>query len=237
MDIDHLGPSIVDQLVGLGRVQDIADLYKLTKSDLTDLEKFGDKSAENLIKAIDASKSQELWRLLHGLGIQHVGAGVSKQIARHLGSLEAIQKADLAALTSINEVGEIVAQSLRHFFEQDSNGKIIEQLVSAGLNTLDSSQVELDGPPSIFFGKTFVLTGGLEKYSRGEAGEMIEKLGGKVASSVSNKTDYVVAGPGAGSKLIKAKDLGIEIWEENQLIANLDTKSEKSTKPTQAELF
>ena len=97
MDIDHLGPSIVDQLVGLGRVQDIADLYKLTKSDLTDLEKFGDKSAENLIKAIDASKSQELWRLLHGLGIRHVGAGVSKQIARHLGSLEAIQKADLTA--------------------------------------------------------------------------------------------------------------------------------------------
>ena len=128
MDIDHLGPSIVDQLVGLDRVQDIADLYKLTKSDLTDLEKFGDKSAENLIKAIDASKSQELWRLLHGLGIQHVGAGVSKQIARHLGSLEAIQKADLAALTSINEVGEIVAQSLRNFFEQDSSGKIIEQL-------------------------------------------------------------------------------------------------------------
>ena len=236
MDIDHLGPAIVDQLVGLGRIGNIADLYKLTPDDLTDLEKFGDKSAENLVNAIEASKSQELWRLLHGLGIQHVGAGVAKRIARHLGTLQAILDANTEALVAIDDVGEIVAESVQHFFARDTNRQIVDRLVQAGLNTEDATSAQASHD-TVFTGKTFVLTGALEKYSRTQAGEMIEQRGGKVASSVSKKTDCVVAGPGAGSKLKKAQDLDIEVWDEARLIAALDGKSSDEDSPVQGELF
>ena len=236
MDIDHLGPAIVDQLVDLGRIHDIADLYNLDIEDLVDLEKFGEKSAENLINAITTSKAQELWRLLHGLGIQHVGGGVAKRLARDLGSLQAILEADTETLVAVDDIGEIVAESIQHFFAQDSNRQIVDRLVQAGLNTEDSTGVQ-PRPDTPFTGKTFVLTGTLEKYSRSQAGEMIEQRGGKVTSTVSKKTDCIVAGPGAGSKLKKAQELDIEVWDEAQLIATLDGEPQQATIREQGELF
>ena len=238
MDIDHLGPAIVNQLVDLGRIKDIADLYSLQASGLEDLDKFGEKSAENLIDAIRASKERELWRLLHGLGIQHVGSGVAKRLALHLGSLQAIMDADMEELVATDEVGVIVAESIRHFFAQENNRQIVQQLVEAGLNTKDASAGRMV-EDTTFSGKTFVLTGSLEKYSRHEAGEMIEQRGGRISSSVSAKTDCVIAGPNAGSKLTKAQSLEIEIWDETQLLAAFEEMTPRSgpTETVQGELF
>jgi DNA ligase (NAD+) len=230
MDIDHLGPAIVSQLVDLEHIQDIADLYTLRAANLAELEKFAEKSAKNLIAAIEASKARELWRFLHALGIQHVGAGVAKRLSRQFGSLQAIMEATLDELVDTEDIGEIVAESIQSFFTQSSNRNIVERLVAMGLNTIETlDRQATDG--SIFSGKSFVLTGTLNKYSRSEVGELIERCGGKIASSVNRKTDFVVAGPAAGSKLKKAQDLGVEIWDEERLLATLAEVKSSSKEP------
>jgi DNA ligase (NAD+) len=230
MDIDHLGPAIVNQLVDQGHIQDIADLFTLRATNLADLDKFADKSAKNLISAIEASKERELWRFLHALGIQHVGVGVAKRLSRQFGGLQAIMEATLDELVHTEDIGEIVAGSIQSFFSQDSNRTIVERLVAMGLNTIDTLDIQATGG-SIFYGKSFVLTGTLNKYSRSEVGELIERCGGKVASTVSRKTDFVVAGPAAGSKLKKAQDLGVEIWDEERLLTTLAEVESSSHKP------
>jgi len=230
MDIDHLGPAIVNQLVDLEHIKDIADLYALRATNLADLEKFAEKSAQNLISAIEDSKGRQLWRLLHALGIQHVGVGVAKRLSRQFGSLHAIMEATLNELVDTEDIGEIVAESIQSFFSQSSNQTIVKRLIAMGLNTIDTTDEQAtDG--SIFSGKSFVLTGTLNKYSRSEAGELIERYGGKITSSVSRKTDFLVAGPAAGSKLKKAQVLGVEIWNEERLLTTLAEVESSSREP------
>ncbi len=219
MDIENLGEAVVDQLVSRKLVTQIDDLYSLRKEDLLQLDKFGEKSASNLLAAIEKSKSVDLWRLLHGLGIPNVGAGVSKDIAGHFRSLESIMKAEEVALTEIDGVGEVVAKSVFTFFRQDSNRAMIENLRSYGLVFEIQAKAEMASPA--FMNRTFVLTGTLDSFSREEAAEKIRERGGKTSGSVSKKTDVVVAGAAAGSKLSKARDFGIEIWDEAKLIREL----------------
>ncbi|MBT3468424.1 MAG: NAD-dependent DNA ligase LigA [Opitutae bacterium] len=220
MDIDHLGPAIVSQLVDLEHIQDIADLYTLHTTDLANLDKFAEKSAKNLISAIEASKERELWRFLHALGIQHVGVGVAKGLSRQFGSLQAIMEATLNELIETEDIGEIVAESIQGFFSQSNNRTLVERLIALGLNTIDTfgKQVNVS---SIFSSKIFVLTGAMNKYSRREAGELIEGNGGKISSSISEKTNFLIAGSAAGSKLKKAQKLGVEIWDEEKFLKNL----------------
>lgn len=212
MNIDSLGEAVIDQLVSRSFVKDLADLYFLTKEQLLSLEGFAEKSAENLLSAIEESKKQDLWRFICGLGIKHVGASASKDLAREFRSIDSIMKATDEELTSIDGVGSIMAKSIYSFFIDDGNRTMIEKLAKHGLNlSLNSTG---DNTPLPFHGKTFVLTGTLVQFTRDEAGSQIERLGGKVTSSVSKKTTYLIAGPGAGSKLAKAQKLEIEILSE-----------------------
>lgn len=248
MDIEHLGPAIIEQLVEKGRIENIVDLYQLGLEDLVDLEKMAEKSAENLLAAIEGSKGRELWRLLHGLGIQHVGAGVAKRLARQFHSIEAICMASLEELVETEDVGEIVAEAVRDFLVDEGNKGLVEGLAAAGVRMEDAAGEDggSAGAHESFDGKTFVLTGTLEVHTRSKAAELIEARGGKVSSSVSKKTDCVIAGPGAGSKLKKANELGIETWDEEQFLAELggesieggkDENPAASTVPSQGELF
>ncbi|MCH7614266.1 MAG: hypothetical protein IH978_00760 [Nitrospinae bacterium] len=215
MDIEGLGTAVVDQLVERGLVKNIADLYQLKEEDLLPLEKFAQKSSENLIAALETSKSAELWRLLHGLGVQHVGVGASKDLANHFNSLEKIQAASEETLTAIDGIGEIMAQSIRQFFAQEENQSIIERLIEAGLNVAQEENVEVEERPMPLAGKTFVLTGTLPSMTREEAKALIEKAGGKVTGSVSKKTSYLLAGESPGSKIAKAGKIGIPVIDEN----------------------
>lgn len=213
MDIENLGTAVVDQLVTLGLCKDFSDLYKLKKGQLLELEKFAEKSAENLLNAIEASKQQTLWRLIHGLGIPNIGAQSSKDLANHFGSLKILMDADEDTLTAIDGVGEVIAKSITSFFKEPHNHKLIEKLIAAGLNT---SQEQSLGSKALE-GKIFVLTGTLPTLSRDEAKELIENAGGRTSSSVSKKTDYVLAGSDPGSKFDKAKSLGVKIISEDEL--------------------
>ena len=213
MNIDGLGEKVIEQLVDKGFITNIADIYTLKLEDIASLKKDGKKFAENLINAINESKNNNLDRLINALGIEQVGTKSAKILAKKFKTMEALSNADYDTLTFVDDIGEITANSIREFFMQEQTKDLINKLKTAGVNMEQKEDEETDNR---FLGKTFVLTGSLEKYTRDEAGEIIEKFGGKVSSSVSKKTSYVLAGDEAGSKLTKAQDLGITIITEQE---------------------
>jgi DNA ligase (NAD+) len=220
MDIEGGGEVLVAQLVRSGLVLDVADLYRLKLSELAALERMGEKSARNFLDAVQTSKARDLWRLVFGLGILHVGAGVAKALGRAFATLDDLLAANAGQLTQIEDVGEVIAQSVVRWYEDDRNRKLIERLRVAGLNF----KSELHHPAAALgplAGQTFVLTGTLPSLTREAATARIEALGGKVSGSVSKKTDYVVAGADAGSKLAKAGKLGVKVIDEAALLTLL----------------
>ncbi|MDK3022289.1 NAD-dependent DNA ligase LigA [Cupriavidus taiwanensis] len=219
MDIEGLGDKLVEQLVDQGIVRTPADLYKLGVAKLAALERMADKSAANLVAAIDASRATTMNRFIFALGIRHVGEATAKDLARHFGKLDGLMAADEAALLEVNDVGPVVAQSIAHFFAEPHNVEVIEQLRAAGVHWAESEPVAR--APAPLSGKTFVLTGTLPTMSREDAKELLEAAGAKVAGSVSKKTDYVVAGAEAGSKLDKAEALGVPVLDEAGMLALL----------------
>ena len=219
MDVEGLGDQLIEQLVDKNLISTPADLYKLGFTTLAQLDRMADKSAINVLAALEKSRATTLPRLIYGLGIRHVGEATAKELARHFGKLDALMTASEEDLLSVDDVGPVVAQSIRQFFQDPLNLELIEQLRAGGVHW---SEVTLSSTPQPFKGKTFVLTGTLPNLSREEAGAQIEALGGKVAGSVSKKTSYVVAGEEAGSKLTKAQELGIAILDEAGLLHLLD---------------
>jgi DNA ligase (NAD+) len=216
MDIEGLGDRLIEQLVETGLVRTPADLYALTLPRLAALERMGEKSAENLLAAIETSKKSTLARFLFALGARNVGETTAKDLARHFGSLAALTAADAKTLLEVPDVGPIVAESIRDFFAEPHNQEVIRRLIAAGVRWEESEGV-FAAPPGLLSGKVFVLTGTLPTLSRDAAKIMIEAAGGKASGSVSKKTDYVVAGDEAGSKLAKARELGIAIIDEAAL--------------------
>ncbi len=224
MNIEGLGEKVISQLFSEKLIVDVADIYKLTKEQLLGLERMGEKSVSNLLAAIEASKSNSLEKLLFGLGIRHVGAKAAKTLAQSYRTMDMLAAATEDELKSINEIGEKMADSIVTFFQKEEVRELFEELKSAGVN------MEYNGPMpvsaaeshSIFAGKTVVLTGKLEQLTRNDAKDKIEALGGNVAGSVSKKTDLVIAGLEAGSKLTKAEQLGIEVWDEEKLLEELN---------------
>jgi DNA ligase (NAD+) len=212
MNIDGLGPAIVELLLNKGLIQDVSDLYQLRGEELVSLERMGEKSTANLLASIEASKDQGLARVLFGLGIRHVGAKAAKVIAQHYGDVEGIFNGTIEEIQNLPDIGPKIAQSLVEWLKEEYNQKLIEKLKIAGVR-LTEEQRELISETKIS-GKTFVLTGTLPSLKRSEAAQMIEERGGKVSGSVSKKTDYLLAGEEAGSKLDKAKELGIFILDE-----------------------
>ncbi|WP_439682640.1 NAD-dependent DNA ligase LigA [Cupriavidus oxalaticus] len=219
MDIEGLGDKVVEQLVDLGIVRTPADLYKLGVAKLAALERMADKSATNLVAAIEKSRETTMNRFIFALGIRHVGEATAKDLARHFGKLDGLMAADEAALLEVNDVGPVVAQSIAHFFGEPHNVEVIEQLRAAGVHWPESEPAAR--APAPLSGKTFVLTGTLPTMSREDAKELLEAAGAKVAGSVSKKTDYVVAGAEAGSKLDKAEALGVPVLDEAGMLALL----------------
>lgn len=223
MNIDGLGEKVIIQLFDESLIKDVADIYKLTYDQLINLERMGDKSANNLLNAIEASKSNSLERLLFGLGIRHVGAKAARILAEEFEDMDRLMSANVAELTAINEIGDKMADAVVTYFNQEECQQLIDELKNAGVNMLYKGKKKniAEATDSYFSGKTIVLTGKMEKYGRTEAKELIEALGGTVTGSVSKKTDLVIAGEDAGSKLKKAQDLGIEIWDESNLLEEL----------------
>jgi DNA ligase (NAD+) len=217
MDIENLGEALIDQLTETGLVKNVADIYKLKKEDVVELERMADKSAKNVIDSIEASKGRPLWRLIAGLGIRHIGGQTAQVLAEEFGSLEAIMKASQAELDAIEQVGEKVAESVYEFFHNSRNVVVIEELLSAGVKP--EPPKKSTKPKGKLAGKTIVVTGTLAGFSREQAEEAIRKAGGKASSSVSKKTDYVIAGENSGSKLDKALKLGVEVINEQQFLA------------------
>jgi DNA ligase (NAD+) len=220
LDIEGLGEKIVDQLVDTGLVRSLPDVYALTRETVEALERMAEKSAGNLIANIEASKKTTLARFLYGLGIRHVGETTAKDLAHHFGGIERLRRAGLAQLLEVPDVGPIVAESIHAFFAEAHNQQVIDALLRAGFAWPESAGAA-DTTPKPLAGKTFVLTGALPTLAREDAKEMIESLGGKVAGSVSKKTDFVVAGSEAGSKLDKAQALGVAVLDESGLLALL----------------
>ena len=215
MNIDGLGDALVDQLVDKGLVRDLADLYSLKKDELANLERMGEKSAENLLAEIEASKKNELARLLFALGIRFVGERTAEFLAGHFGSLEKLAAATEEELLEVEEVGPKIAQSILEFFREKRNRTLLEKLKKAGLQFDGKRARKAEGKLS---GKQFVLTGTLAQHSRDEARRLIEEAGGRVVGSVSKKTDYVVVGADPGSKFDKARALGVKTIDEKQLL-------------------
>lgn len=215
MNIDGLGEALVDQLVDKGMVHDVADLYDLTHQHLADLERMGDKSAQNLLDEIARSRQAELARVIFALGIRFVGERTGQLLANHFGSLDKLAQATREELEEAEEVGPRVAEAIQEFFQEERNREVIEKLRKAGLRFEQSQTHKRDGKLA---GKQFVLTGTLPTYSRDQAKQMIEESGGRVVSSVSKKTDYVVVGADPGSKLEKARTLGIKTLDEANLL-------------------
>ncbi len=214
MDIEGLGPAVIKALVERDLIQNPADIYNLKKEDIADIERMGEKSAQNLIDAIEKSKSNPLWRLIFGLGIRHIGSKAAKLIETEFEGMDDLSKAPLEALCNIEGIGEIMAQSVVEFFSLEGTKELLSCLEDAGVN-MNSTFEKKEG---IFSGKTFVLTGTLPTLTRSDATAIIEKMGGKTSSSVSKKTDFVVAGEAAGSKLDKANSLGIKVISEDELL-------------------
>jgi DNA ligase (NAD+) len=221
MDIEGLGEALVDQLVEFGLVKDFADLYHLEQARLAALERMGEKSAANLLAQIDASRRQPLHRLLFALGIRLVGEKAAKVLARRAGGIDALAAMKMEELNAIHEIGPKIAASVRVFFEQPRNEELVRRLVEAGVNMTEPGAAGAGAPGrgSALEGKTVVLTGTLEGWTREEAAALIESLGGRVSSSVSRKTGFVVAGADAGSKLEKARSLGVKVLSESEFKA------------------
>jgi len=218
MDIRGLGYERVGQLLDAGLIHDVADLYRLEVGELIKLDRFAEQSATQLVAAIAASKARPLSVLLFGLGIRHVGSTVAQLLARRFGSMDALLTASEAEINDVPGVGGAIAEAVVHFFAERRNRTLIERLRKAGLTFTEPAAVQEGGPLS---GKTYVLTGTLPTLSRTEATELIERAGGRVAGSVSKKTDAVVAGAEAGGKLDKAKTLGVEIIDEPELLSRV----------------
>ncbi len=220
MDVEGLGDKLVDQLVDGGLIRTLPELYTLGVAKLAALDRMADKSAANLVAALEKSKHTTLARFLYALGIRQVGEATAKDLAKHFGSLDRIMDASVEQLLEVNDVGPIVAQSIRTFFEQPHNREVVEQLRAAGIRW-DEHDGSADTSPRPLLGKTLVLTGTLPALSREEAKELIEAAGGKVSGSVSKKTHFVIAGEEAGSKLDKARELGVTVLDEAGLRALL----------------
>jgi len=213
LNIEGMGDSLVNQLVESGMVKDVADIYSLTEADLMKLERMGKKSADNILKEIEGSKKLPLERVIYGLGIRFVGERTAQFLAEHFGSIEALMAASEEELQQVNEIGPRVSAAIREFFDEPKNVALVKRLEKAGLKFTGEKKQR----GTTLAGKTFVLTGTLPTYSRDEAKQMIEDAGGKVAGSVSKKTDYVVAGEDAGSKLDKARELGVAVIDEKEM--------------------
>jgi DNA ligase (NAD+) len=220
MDIEGLGDVLVETLVDSGKVKDVAEIYSLKQEDISNLERKGEKTAVKLMQQIEASKTRGLQRLLYGIDIRHVGERYAKILAKHFKSIDRLAEATVEELNAIHEVGPTVAVSVYEWFRNPLHIDLVNRLRDAGV------KLEIDGAGTAqtderFEGKTFVLTGKLEKYTRDEAAALIEERGGRVSSSVSKKTDYVVAGEDAGSKLTKAESLGVAVLDEEQFTGML----------------
>jgi len=221
MNIDGLGDKLVDQLVSTGMVKDFADLYHLDAEKLAALERMAEKSAENLLREIAASKANDLSRLIYALGIRFVGERTAELLAGHFGSMEALENADEQALTDVTEVGPKVAASIVEFFSERANQKVIERLRAVGIDPQHARQEAISNRLA---GQSFVFTGTLARRSREEAAQLVGSHGGKVVSSVSKNTDYVVVGADPGSKYDKAKTLGVRTLTEDEFDALLEGK-------------
>jgi len=216
MDIDGLGDKLVEQLVDAGLIHDVADLFSLTQEQLAGLERMGEKSAANLVAALAKSRHTTLERFLFALGIREVGESTARTLANHFASLQKIEEAGEEQLLEVEDVGPIVAHHIHTFFRQPHNREVIDKLLAAGIDWPAIERVEATEQP--LTGQTFVLTGSMESMSRDEAKSKLQALGAKVSGSVSKKTSVVIAGEAAGSKLTKAEQLGVTIWDENQLL-------------------
>ncbi|HDM32351.1 MAG TPA: NAD-dependent DNA ligase LigA, partial [Deltaproteobacteria bacterium] len=214
MNIEGLGDKLIMQLIEKGLVEEPADLYELTKEDFLKLDKVADKAATNLIQAIEDSKKTTLAKFIYGLGIRHVGEHIASVLANHFGNINELQNASEEELLAIDEIGPEIAQSIVSYFQDEENRRQLKRLLESG--------IELQAPArmaeSPIAGKTFVLTGSLASMTRSEAKEIIEKLGGKVSSSVSSGTDYLVVGESPGSKLAKAREKGVSILTEEEFL-------------------
>ncbi|MEE2876236.1 MAG: NAD-dependent DNA ligase LigA [Candidatus Neomarinimicrobiota bacterium] len=215
MDVDGLGTKLIDQMVETGLVSDFSGIFTLKKKDVVNLERMAEKSADNLMGAIESARTATLWRFIYGLGIPNVGEHLAQVLAAHFRDLDSLKNASVEELEAIDEVGPIVAACIQAFFASQSNGEIIQKCFDGGVR-LESLHSRAQS--SALEGKTFVFTGSLEKLTRSEAKEIVERLGGRAAGSVSKKTDYVVVGPGAGSKKPKANKLGISVLTESQFL-------------------
>jgi DNA ligase (NAD+) len=223
LDIDGLGEKLVDQFVTVGYISTVADLYALTHAQLVDLDRIGDKSAKNLIDAINESKTRPLHRALFGLGIRLVGAHVAEVLSNHFRNLDALRAASVEDLTAVHEIGEKVANSIRAYFDDPAVSEMLASLRSRGFQfeqLTESASEEVEGGVDLT-GTTWVFTGALERFSRGDAANLVKARGGKASGSVSKKTTYLVAGPGAGSKLSKAEALGVTVLTELQFVEHL----------------
>ncbi len=219
MDIEGLGDKLVEQLVDEGIIHSLSDLYRLDEATLAALERMAEKSAQNIVAALQKSRNTTLNRFLFALGIRHVGESTAKDLARHFGKLDAIIQADAERLLAVPDVGPVVAQSIVDFFSEAHNIEVVQQLRDLGVQWQEHDGVSTEPLP--LSGKTFVLTGTLASLGRDEAKSRLEALGAKVAGSVSKKTDYVVAGAEAGSKLEKARELNVPVWDEQKLLDQL----------------
>ncbi len=220
MDIETLGPALIEQLVDTGLVKNFADLYKLQKTQLTELERMAEKSAANVIEAIEKSKTRPLWRLIAALGIRHIGGQSAQILAEQFGSLEGLMAAPETELQAIDQIGPTMAGSVYEYFRDQRNRAVIDELLAAGVKP----QRSRTGPTGKLMGKTIVVTGTLENFTRHQVEQAVKQAGGKTSSSVSKKTDFVLAGTEPGSKLDKALKLGVEVINEKQFLAMLDMK-------------
>ena len=228
MDIDGLGPAVIEQLVKNGLLASPADLYALTREQILGLERKGEKSADNLLAAIEKSKGNDLYRLIFALGIPHVGLKAAKLLAARFGSIDGIFAAGEEEIAAVEGFGEIIARSVRRFFDLPNTAHLVGRLRDAGVNTASLSAASVEGSLS---GRTFVLTGTLPNLTRAQATELIEKHGGRVSGSVSKKTDYVLAGEDAGGKLDKANRLGVAVISEREFEAMIGAEAESAPAP------
>jgi DNA ligase (NAD+) len=220
VEVEGLGEKLVDQLVDGGMVKTLPDLYRLGLANLAALDRMADKSAQNIVEALQQSKQTTLPRFLFGLGIRHVGEATAKALHRHFGQLDAVMAASEEQLTQVPDVGPVVAQSIHTFFAQPHNREVVEQLRACGV-TWEEGEPSSAAAPKPLAGQTFVITGTLPTLSRDAAKDLLEAAGAKVAGSVSKKTHYLLAGADAGSKLDKARELGVAVIDETTMLALL----------------
>ncbi len=228
MNIDGLGPRILEQLFEKNLVHDVADLYTLTESDFLQLDKVKEKSANNFLEAIQKSKENSAERLLFGLGIRHVGAKAAKILLEHFGDIVTLSQASKEDIANLYSIGQVIADSVVNYFDHDEVRELIAEFQAAGVNLryLGKTANDLATIDSVFKDKRIVLTGKLSHFTREEAKAKIENLGGTIVGSVSKKTDFVIAGEEAGSKLTKATALGITVWTEAEMVAALETEGQ-----------